>query len=649
MIVGTAGHIDHGKTSLVKALTGIDTDRLKEEKERGITIELGFAYVPLPDGQVLGFVDVPGHERFVHTMLAGAAGIDFVVLIVAADDGVMPQTREHLQILELLGVGEGVVALTKIDLVDAARRRAVTEEIAALLSGTALAGADVLPVSAITGEGIEALRNRLAEEAQSRPERATAGTFRMGVDRCFTLQGAGTVVTGTVISGQVSAGGNVRVLPQRLDARVRAIHTQGRPAETGRPGQRCALNLAGPGISKEAIARGDWLFAPGNDLVSERFDAEIALAATQTVPLRQWHPVHLHVGTSAEIARLVLLSAEKLAPGESGFVQVVPQRPLPVRAGDRFVLRDIGAERTIGGGSVIDPRAPQRRRKTPERLALLAAARPRDPLLALQGLVALPGGFVDVDAFAVDRCLAPDQVAAFLAQGNLVVLSGPSARFAGSAGGLARVTADIETQLARYHAASPHLPGMPPDKLRLALTPRPAKPLLAALLAHLAEDEKIVAQGNFVRLPSHTSSLPAADARLWEQIRPRIEAERYRPPTAREIAEAIGQPVQRVRALCKVMARMGELMEVAADRFFLAPVVAEMAVIAQRLAAASMARTFTAAEFKDAAHCGRNVGIQVLELFDRRGLTLRQGDVRRIVKEPAQVFPALFPGGGKQR
>ena len=342
MIVGTAGHIDHGKTLLVKALTGVDTDRLKEEKARGITIELGFAYIPLDPGaplatrsaDMLGFVDVPGHERFVHTMLAGAASVDFVMLVVAADDGVMPQTREHLQILDLLDLRDGIVVLNKIDLIDVARRREVEDEIRRALAGSTLAGADILPISARTGEGVAALKTRLIEEAVSRPERRARGAFRMALDRSFTVAGAGTVVTGTILSGRIGVGDRAMALPggvemRAIETRVRALHANGREARVAESGERCALNLAG--IERTTVGRGDWLVADGHAATSLRFDCEVRLLATESRSLKSWTPVHLHLATSAVAARVVLLDAETLAPGSRGLAQLVIETPLPVR------------------------------------------------------------------------------------------------------------------------------------------------------------------------------------------------------------------------------------------------------------------------------------------------------------------------------
>ncbi|MFO1164267.1 MAG: selenocysteine-specific translation elongation factor [Paracoccus sp. (in: a-proteobacteria)] len=357
MIVGTAGHIDHGKTALVKALTGTDADRLAEEKARGITIELGFAYADLGAGAVTGFVDVPGHERFVHTMLAGAGGIDLALLVIAADDGIMPQTREHLAILDLLGIGRGIVALTKSDLADAARIATLGAEIAALLAPTTLAGAPVLPVSALSGVGIGDLRDALAQAEAQAIRRASDGRFRLAVDRSFTLTGAGTVVTGTVLSGQVALGDQILISPSGLSARVRGIHAQNRKAEQGFAGQRCALNLTGDGISRDAISRGQVALDPALHAPTLRMDVELRLLATEARALQPWQPVHLHLGAAETSARVIALDGP-LLPGGAGLAQIALDHPIAANVGDRFILRDISARRTIGGGRVVDLRAP---------------------------------------------------------------------------------------------------------------------------------------------------------------------------------------------------------------------------------------------------------------------------------------------------
>jgi selenocysteine-specific elongation factor len=367
MIIGTAGHIDHGKTTLVRALTGIDTDRLKEEKARGISIELGYAYTPLPGGDVLGFIDVPGHERLIHTMVSGACGIDFALLVIAADDGVMPQTREHLAILELLGVSLGAVALTKTDRVDRDRVRDVQAEIVATLSVTPLRDAPVFPVNAtaVDDPGVESLRSHLHETAAQFPLRRDQHLFRLAVDRVFTLTGHGTVVTGTVFSGRVRTGDTVAIMPSGTQVRVRSIHAQNRPANSGRAGQRCALNLAG--IETSAIARGDWLADPRALVPTSRTDVRLKLLpGDSSRRLSSWAPLHIHLGTAHHVAHVVPLESTELLPGESARVQLVFDAAICVTPGDRFIARDAQAVHTVGGGAVLDPAAPARKRRSVE-------------------------------------------------------------------------------------------------------------------------------------------------------------------------------------------------------------------------------------------------------------------------------------------
>ena len=375
MIVGTAGHIDHGKTSLVRALTGVDTDRLKEEKARGISIDLGFAYLPAPDGSVLGFVDVPGHEKFVHNMLAGATGIDVVLLAVAADDGVMPQTREHLAIVDLLGITRGIVALTKADLASAERRAEVTTEIENTLLATGLAGSDIVPVSVVSGEGIDALRERLFAASRDVTARAAQGRFRLAIDRAFTLVGAGTVVTGTVLSGHVSTGQIVTVSPSGLSARVRSIHAQNRPAERGEAGQRCALNLAGDGIAKDTIARGDVVLDPDLHAPADRIDASLRVLASEQKPLTQWMPVRLHHAATDVAARVVLLGDDARARGAGAY----PARARPSdRGGGKRPLRAARHDRAAHHRGRPLPRPARARTQAPHAGTPRAARRTCD-------------------------------------------------------------------------------------------------------------------------------------------------------------------------------------------------------------------------------------------------------------------------------
>ena len=640
MIVGTAGHIDHGKSSLVRTLTGVDTDRLKEEKARGISIDLGFAYTPTPNGDVLGFVDVPGHEKFVHTMLAGAAGVDFVLLVVAADDGIMPQTREHLAILELLGLDRGIVALTKCDMVSPERLAEATTQIENLLATSPLAGAEIVPVSSVTGQGVDHLRRLLFEASQTMPARADQRAFRFAVDRSFTLSGAGTIVTGIVLSGQVAVGDRVVVSPSGRAARIRSIHAQNRAAERGRAGERCALNLSGEDISKDAIERGDFVLAGDLHAPTDRIDVSFRLLASEKKPVGQWTPIRLHHAASDVAARLVLLGDEPITPGDEVFAQLVLEKPIAAAVGDRFVARDTTAQRTIGGGVLVDLRPPARKRRTPERRAILEAAARRDDAEALQGLLATSPFFVDLAVFARDRALGEGQYTKLARDLDIVELSG-GARIGLARETFVRLVESLVATLAAFHAENPDLPGLGFERLRLSLEPRLPAPAFRGLLQSPALGARIALDGAWARLAEHQVRLQPDDEALWSRIAPMISGEeRFRPPRVRDIADALDLREPDIRRLMKILGRMGKVDEVAHDHFFLRATVAEMTAIAADIAGRAQQGQFSAAEFRDRLDNGRKVAIQILEFFDRHGVTFRRGDLRRINRHRLDLFGA---------
>lgn len=637
MIVGTAGHIDHGKTSLVRALTGVDTDRLAEEKRRGITIDLGFAYKPMGNGEVLGFVDVPGHERFVHNMLAGVSGIDFVLLAIAADDGPMPQTVEHLQIVDLLGVERGVVALTKKDLVSAERLAEARLEIETLLAPTRLAGSEIIAVSAVTGEGLSELADWLEMAAEDLPRRRSGGRFRLAVDRCFTLSGAGTIVTGTVVSGAAQLNDQLAVAPGGIEARLRGIHAQNRVAETARAGERCALNLVGPRISRESIARGDWIVDAAANRRVERFDAFYRHLASETKPLRHWTPVHVHLGAADVTGRVALLREAPVMPGEEAAVQIVLERAIAVWHGDRFILRDQSALRTMGGGAVLDPGPPARGRRTPQRLAILEAQREAAPGAALQRLLALEPGWIDFTEFCQARNLEAADIESLT--GEPLFLS--VGRYAFGRDRWQALVEEVIGALKGFHERSPELPGLQLERLRVALATRLPATLFAAVAADLVQAKKIVLDGSWYRLPSHTVTLTPQDRAIWDKVEPRIRSERFSPPRVRDFSDQFDLPEAKVRDLLKRLTRMGKLTEVANDHFFLRETLPEMIGLLAGLAKSCDGGAFSAAQFRDLIGIGRKVAIQILEFFDRHGVTVRKGDLRRLHPARMNQFGAV--------
>ncbi|MCL5059210.1 MAG: selenocysteine-specific translation elongation factor [Candidatus Thermoplasmatota archaeon] len=621
MIVGTAGHIDHGKTTLVHALTGVDTDRLAAEKLRGISIELGYAYQPLPAGGVLGFVDVPGHERFIHTMLAGAAGIDFALLVVAADDGVMPQTREHLNILDLLGIERGAVALTKIDRVEPVRVAEVERELVRLLAETALAGMPVFPVSATGGRGVDALRAHLHAAAQAMPQAGAEGGFRLAVDRSFTLKGAGTIVTGTVFAGRVEAGDELLVTPSGRPVRLRSLHVMNRPAQTGQAGQRCALNLAGAG--KDEIARGDWIVAPRLHAPTARFDARLTLSPQASAALTHWAPVHLHLGAAHVMARVALLEGENLAPGESALAQLVADRPLGALHGDRFILRAADARHTLGGGRVLDPDAPARRRKTASRLAELAALDIPDPARRLRQLLDLRG--FDLDRLAVHWNRT--DLATHLPPHSTRVRAGHET-WAFPAAHWQSLQDTLRADLAGFHERFPDELGPDAARARRMFLPSLPAAVFAALTDALLAAGTLQRSGPWLHLPTHRVALTREEEALTQRIRPWLAESPFDPPWVRDLARMSGKDEATMRRLLQKLARQGTLYQVVRDLFYLPEAVARLAALVQEL---EHARGETrAAEFRDRSGLSRKRAVQVLEFFDRMGYTRRVREAHRL-------------------
>ena len=640
MIVGTAGHIDHGKTTLVRALTGVDTDRLKEEKARGISIELGYAYTPLENGDVLGVIDVPGHEKLVHTMAAGACGIDFALLVIAADDGVMPQTHEHLAILQLLGVTHGAVALTKTDRVDAARLAQVRGEIQAWLALTPLADAPLFETNATQPDdpGVKRLDTYLHEAALRWHARRDDGLFRLAIDRVFTLAGQGTIVTGTVFAGRVTTGETLMLAPAATPVRVRSIHAQNRAAETGHAGQRCALNLAG--IDKDAIARGDWIVDAELAESSERLDVELTLLADAGLTLQHWAPVHVHIGTTHRVAHVALLEGDRLSAGEAARVQLVFDAPVCALPGDRFIVRNAQATRTVGGGRVLDPFGPARKRRTPERRAWLDALRTwldertMEPLLeqaprgmlrsTLMHLTALPASLLSLPETALTIALHGKA-----ADDAVIVLHDH----------WEQMRAQIVSALQQFHARMPDEQGPDAARLRRIAAPLLSEALWRALVDALIGEGVVVRSGAWLHLPEHTVSLDASEEVLAAKLLPLIAQGRFDPPWVRDLASATQEPEENVRQLLRKLARRGEVYQVVRDLFYRPDVVRELARLVASLTL-EQGGALAASAFRDATGLGRKRAIQILEFFDRVGYTRFQRDLR-LVRADSRLLEAL--------
>ncbi len=643
MIIGTAGHIDHGKTTLVRALTGVETDRLKEEKARGISIELGYAYAPLPNGDVMGIIDVPGHERFVHTMAAGAVGIDHALLVVAADDGVMPQTLEHLEILQLLGVKKGTVALTKVDRVLPERVQEVKLEIAAILSVSSLHDSPIFETAASQpgDAGVQALREYLQVQAQMMPARAQDGLFRLAVDRVFTLPGQGTVVTGTVFNGKVSVGDNLVHSGSAQAVRVRSIHAQNQAADIGVAGQRCALNLAG--IAKEDIIRGDWIADARVLQASDRIDIRLHLLA-EAPPMQQWTPVHVHIGTQRCTAHVALLQDSAIEPGTEVAAQLVLDHPVFTISGDRLILRNAQASRTIAGGMVLDPYAPARKRRSAERMAYLQAlgslittgspaalVHHANHGISLSQLQRLSGRALDSLALpGTQRIPQPD--------GDAVLIDAERWQ---------RLQQQVLDTLARFHEKYPDEPGINAARLRRMAWPGLIHPqhdkLWRALLDEMLAAQQLTNSGAWLHLPGHSVQLSAPEQTLAEQLLPRLQDGRFDPPWVRDLAADIGTGEEVVRQLLRKLARQGDVFQVVKDLFYTAANMDELARIIKELACATPNGEVVAREFRDATGLGRKRAIQIIECFDRLGYTRRVRDAH-VLRPDAQWHSQVKKG-----
>lgn len=643
MIVATAGHVDHGKTSLVKALTGEDTDRLAEEQRRGMSIDLGFAYGSLdadPGAEAIGFVDVPGHERFVRNMLAGVASIDLALLVVAADDGPMPQTREHLAILQLLGVPALVVALSKVDRVGPDRLAEARRAVAALLADGPFAGAPLFELATPSGSGLPALRQHLADAARALAARPVAGHFRLAIDRSFTLAGAGRIVTGAVLSGRVQVGDMLCLSPQGGHVRVRGLFAQNRRADCARAGQRCALNLAGADLKRADPQRGDWVLAPPAHVPTDRLDAWLQVLAETARPLNPQATLQLHIGAASVSARVAALDVTALAPGGQGLAQLRLERPVAAAWGDRFILRDAAANHTLAGGWVVDPFGPARGRSRPARRQQLQALAIADPALSLAALLAAAPEGVDLDHFSRCRNLTSDEADALLTALHVRRITAPDAALGLSEANWQAWRERLLAALDRCHADQPHSLGPDEPALRAALAaagPQPGvgtgparlRAVLRAALASLVDDGLVQRDGLRHRRSGHQPVLAEADAVLLARVLAQLRPAGLRPPIVGELAAALGLALPDLRDFLQRMAEAGRLVRVAPNRYYPPETVAELIHQARALAAERDDGCFDAAGYRDRTGIGRNLSVQVLEFLDRAGISRFDGTRHR--------------------
>jgi selenocysteine-specific elongation factor len=632
IILGTAGHIDHGKTSLIKALTGTDTDRLKEEKERGITIELGFAALDLPSGQHLGIVDVPGHEKFVKNMVAGATGIDIVVMVIAADEGVMPQTREHMEICTLLGVKYGMVAVTKMDMVDEEWLELALDDIRDFVRGTFLEDAAVATVSSVTQEGIPEFIKALDELAARIPERPPSDLFRLPIDRVFTIKGFGTVITGTLISGRVQVGDTIMIYPSGIKSKVRGIQVHNKSAEEAAAGMRTAINFQG--LEKEAISRGEVLSKPNTLEASYMVDVSLHYLASNKKPLKNRTRVRFHTGTSEVLGNLIVLDREELAPGEDTVVQLRLDTPVALVKDDRFVIRSYSPIFTIGGGKVLNPIPLKHKRFKPDAVEGLKALGHQAPEAIIPFHVEASG--VQGVSFVHLKMMTnlPDKqlenvIQGLLSQKNLIQIDRENRIYIHNLC-FENLKNDTRRQLANYHKANPLKPGMPKEELKSKFPPLLTSKLFNLTLNQMIKEKEIAQEENIIRLASHAVSLGGKQADVKDKILKNYLNAGLQPPYFKELAKLLDMDAKRAKDVLMHLVAEGAIVKVKEDLYFHTEAIKSLK---KRLVKFLVDQEeITTPQFKEMTGVSRKYVIPLAEHFDSTNVTLRVGDVRKLRK-----------------
>jgi selenocysteine-specific elongation factor len=632
IVLGTAGHVDHGKTALIRAITGVDTDRLKEEKERGISIELGFASLTLRNNLTLGVIDVPGHERFIKNMVSGAAGIDLVVLVIAADEGVMPQTREHLQICELLGIKKGIVALTKIDLVDKDWIDLVKDDVRNFLQGTFMQEAPVIPVSSLSREGLETLLDALISITEGIEGESDSGIFRLPVDRVFTMRGFGTVVTGTLASGNVSVGDDVEVLPQGILARIRGIQIHGQSASTAEAGQRTAINLQG--VEKTTIERGDVVVRPNTLRPSKRLDLHVTYLPGHDKKLKNRSLVRFHVGTTELIARIILLDREEMAPGEKGNIQIILESPAVAMAGDRFVLRSYSPITTIGGGIIVDS-LPRKHGRYSERVHrefdLLRDGEDAEKVATMIERAGIEG--IDISRLTERTGMHQDVLKKILnvlySQRKAVRIDVDDPRIF-SFHVYKNLQEKTLVEVRAYHNKYPLRGGIMKEELRNTMGSFISSKFFNMAIRELEKIGQIVIDREIVHMPGHSVNLKGELEDIRTEIASLYMESRLTPPTVREIITKFADQRDKVENVLGIMLKEGALFRISEELYFHKDALLKLRENYKNLLMKE--GKATPASFKELTGLSRKFIIPLMEYFDVTKLTVRAGD-HRILRE----------------
>ena len=638
MIIATAGHIDHGKTLLVKCLTNKNTDSLPEEKLRGMSIDLGFAYKDLGNNISLGFIDVPGHERFIQNMLAGVIGVDFGLLVIAADDGPMPQTNEHLEILNLLGISRGAVAITKIDKVKSTRIDEVINLSKDILRKTSLEKAPFFPISNLQETGINNLKNYLKKEAYKNKMPIIKGEFRLAIDRKFNLKGIGLIVTGTIFSGVVRKGDIVILSPKGIEARVRGIHSQNKVSEIGFTGQRCALNLVGTDIEKSTINRGDWILSSELHVPSDCIDAVISVSLSEKKPLRNWTRAYLHLGSSKIICRVVTLENKEIIPGCTGFVQLKLEQKTTSSFDDCFILRDQSAMRTIGGGRIIDPLSIPKGRSKPERIEDLHIMNKYELKDALAFLLSKKTWGMDLKKFTIKRNLNKIEAQNLFKTNEIKVFNEKDKLWGFSVLNWSICINDVYDYIDIFFKRNKNLTILNEEKIIQKFESVSPRYVIRHILNELISSKKLLRNGKELFLTEHEIIFSSEELNMWKKIKHALDKNKYHPPTINEVAKELNFETKDTEQIFKKALKLNYLVQVSLNRYFYRDIILYYANIVEKISAANTNHKLELSIFRNEVRISRNLTIELLEFFDRKGFTIRLKNERYLQKKANQVF-----------
>ena len=639
MIIATAGHVDHGKTSLIKQLTGVETDRLEEEQRRGLSITNGFAYLKRPGKTPLGFIDVPGHQRFMNNMIAGISGIDTGLLVIAADDGPMPQTHEHMDVLELLGVNDLIVVISKIDRVDATRLAQLTQDITGILAGRPWNNASLFPVSSLDGTGITALKSELLKRAEQTAQRAATGCFRLSIDRTFSAKGAGLIVTGTAAAGKIGVGDTLKLLPQEIDVRIRGIRVHDQESDTARAGQRCALNLTGK-LDASSIEKGDWLVQPGAAAATSRLDVSFAMLASAPFALKHYAPIKLHIGAKRIAGRIAFLdpdqAGKRLQSGSECVAQLQLDHDVASYRGERFLLRDHAEDIILGGGKVLDPAAHKYGKAQHHRMAYLNAMKATSVAQTLSELMA-QHQLVNLDRFGQSCNLLPADISELMvAAGRPFTAEGT--HWMASVERWRNTRQEVLGVVDTWHASNPEQTGINASDIQSALAEHIEPTLLMAVITDLLQRKELVLKEGRISRSSFKPAVNAQSATHWNQVEQLLRRCGNSIPLLSQVSEQLGIEQSVVEQVMKAAVKRDSLHKLSARRYALPEQLYTLATLL--LAARDDGSPVTVITMKNQFGTGRNLTVEILEYFDEIRFTARRDNERVVLDKelPAQLF-----------